>query len=72
MEKKKYPTQTSILGKLIAMIVARHGNARGIKDPKKLFTRLRGLAITPDLPDAQIEEVLQKMVDAGEFGGGED
>ena len=67
MADKKYPTRTSILGKLIAMAVARHGSAKGVAEPTKLLTRLEGLAIMPHLPDEEIEAALRKLIDAGEF-----
>ncbi len=63
----KYPTRTAILGKLMAMVVKKHGSAKGIDEPQEMLTRLQGLAILPTLTDQQIEEALARMVEAGEF-----
>jgi hypothetical protein len=67
MAKKKYPTRTSILGKLITMVFAKYGSAKGLAEDPKMLVRLDGLAITPDLPDETIEEALQRLVDSGDF-----
>jgi hypothetical protein len=64
----KYPTSTSILGKLISLIVAKHGNVRSVHQTGRLFMRLRQLAITPDLPSHKIEAALERLVKSGEFG----
>lgn len=63
----KYPTRTSILGKLMAMVVKKYGSAKGVAEPKEMLTKLQGLAITPKLTDGQIEAALQKLLDSGEF-----
>jgi len=64
----KYPTSTSILGKLISLIVAKHGNVKSVHQTGRLFMRLRQLAITPDLPSHKIEGALDRLVKSGEFG----
>lgn len=63
----KYPTRTSILGKLTAMVVKKHGSAKGVGEPREMLTQLEGLAILPTLSDQQIEEALTRMVEAGQF-----
>ncbi len=65
---QKYPTATSILGKLIAMIVAEHGNVKSAHQTSKLFMRIRRAGISPEMSDAEIEAELFRMMDTGNFG----
>jgi len=65
---QKYPTATSILGKLISMIVAEHGNVKSAHETGKLFMRIRRAGISPEMSDAEIEAELFRLMDTGDFG----
>ncbi|MHC4916701.1 MAG: hypothetical protein ACYTGB_14540 [Planctomycetota bacterium] len=67
MKDKKYPTTTSILGKLVSMIVAKHGNVQGPKETSRLFMLIRRFGLRPDMDDDQIEAELSRMLEAGRF-----
>ncbi len=67
MKDKRYPTTTSILGKLVSMIVAKHGNVQGPKETSRLFMLIRRFGLRPDMDDDQIEAELSRMLEAGRF-----
>jgi hypothetical protein len=65
---RKYPTATSILGKLISMILAEHGDVQSARETSRLFTCIRRAGITPDMSDEEIEAELFRLIDSGQFG----
>ena len=67
MKDKKYPTTTSILGKLVSMIVAKQGDVQGPKETSRLFMLIRRFGLRPDMDDDQIEAELTRMMEAGKF-----
>ena len=64
---QKYATRTSILGKLISMLVARHGAPSWKMRPLEMSKELARKGIEPVLPDEEIEAALAGIVDSGEL-----
>lgn len=66
---EKYTTRTSILGKLISMLVAKHGAPSWKMRPLEMSKELARKGIEPVLPDEDIEAALAGVVESGEMVG---